>query len=194
MCLGVANPSRLIPHTIPNEQTKPCLNLWAAEEIVIKLSRKSQWFHQVKVIYAALHTKTQPSACTAALSSSSISSASSERVQRDLRVPDTHQHQLSPPWVLAWTKPPQCPHGCPSWKLGHTGRHQAGAKQGAAEEMQFGARWAGMGRCHLPNPFCCSKETHGENKRMSKLRVQLWRRGLGGGKMCESLRVSKYGN
>lgn len=152
----------------------------------------------MKIIYATLHTKTQPSACTTALSSSSISLAPSERMQRDLRVLVPTSTDWAHPG--SWHGPNlSSPPGTPvdvidgNWdtqggtKLSLGG---CGAKQGGAEEIQFGARWTGMVRYHLPNPFCCSEEIHGENTRMSKLRVQPWR----GGKMCESLRVSKYGN
>lgn len=54
-----------------------------------------------------------------------------------------------------------------------------GAKEGDAEEIRFGTKWMGMVRCHLPNPFCCFREINGENKRMSKIRVKLWRRSWG---------------
>ena len=65
-------------------------------------------------------------------------------------------------------------HVCTKPRLGG-----CGVKEGDAEEIRFGAKRTGMGRYHLPNPFCCSKEINGENKWMLKFRVKLWSRSWG---------------
>lgn len=95
---------------------------------------------------------------------------------------------------------PQCPHGCHSWKLGHTGRHQA-------EPWWL---WSKTRRCR-GNRARSTVDWDGERpsaKSLLLLKGNPWRKQAdveiqssaleervgGEEKMCESLRVSKYGN
>lgn len=145
------------------------------KKIVLKLSNESQKFHQVKIIYTTIYIKIWPSYCAGVLNSTSIPLTSSP---------------VSPWYPTAPTEPtlglgqtlPDPPISPWMWQL-ETGTHQSGTcgcgVKGDVEEIRFGAKRSRMGRHRLPNPFCCSTEMDGENKRVLKFRVKLWRRRCG---------------